>query len=72
MAGAQALSQFLRQAAQSCLQFSCLCGRAVLAASEPARFISHAQGHDLAEFSSLLPFTLLPVLPEISITQSWN
>lgn len=72
MAGAEALTQFLQRAAQSCLQFSCFGGRAVLAASEPATFISHAQGHDLPDFSSLLPFTLLPVLPEISITQSWN
>lgn len=58
--GADPLSRFLRRAVQSCLQSTSLCGRAVLVSSEPASFISPAQGHDLADFS---PFPSSPCCP---------
>lgn len=48
------LSQVLQAAVQSCL-----CGRAILADSESGNFISHAQGHELADFSPLLSSPLL-------------
>lgn len=70
--GAEALSQFLQRAVQSCLYFSYLCGRAVLTASESAGFIFHAQGHDLDDYFPLLSSPLFHMLPKMSITQSWN
>lgn len=60
------LSQVLQAAVQSCL-----CGRAILADSESGNFISHAQGHELADFSPLLssPFFPHPYnVPKMSIT----